>query len=107
MVELFKTDFFVKNYHLNFFQVLQSSLLKTEKNFLKKMLDIARARRKTLKKKKETRKIRKIQAKATDFLKNFTSSYRKTYILLGKKFGKTYYIATFLLQFFHVVGYWK
>ena len=38
----------------------------------------------------------------------FTFLYRKIYILLENIFGKNLvYITTFVLQFFHVPGYWK
>ena len=66
-------SFFVKNFYLdlNFFEVLQIALLKNEKkNFSKKdashlkLLDIARYKRKALKKKKEKQKKRKSQTTA-------------------------------------------
>ena len=68
----FHNSFFVKNYYLNlnFFQVLQSALLKTppqKKKILKKdvshlkLLDMTRDRKKTSKNKKEKRKMRKSQ----------------------------------------------
>ena len=69
----FHNGFFVKSYHLNlnFFQALQSALLKNEKKKSSRKryksakncltIDIVRERSKTLKKKKEKRKMRKIQ----------------------------------------------
>ena len=68
----FHNSFFVKNYYLNlnFFQVLQSALLKNppkKKKILKKdvshlkLLDMTRDRKKTSKNKKEKRKMRKSQ----------------------------------------------
>ena len=67
----FHNSFFVKNYYLNlnFFQVLQSALLKNQKKkkILKKdvshlkLLDMARDRKKTSKNEKEKRKMRKSQ----------------------------------------------
>ena len=57
------------------------------------MLDIARDRRKTLKKEKEQRTIRKSQTTSNKYFFTFnTFLYRKNYILLENIFGKTYFI---------------
>ena len=89
IVEMFTTGSFVKNYYLNlrFFDVLQSTLLKTNKKkcILKKdalhlnLLDITRDRGETLKKVKEKRKMRKKPNKNNDHFFTFTFLYRIIY----------------------------
>ena len=108
ILEISTIVFFVENYYLNlnFFQALQSALLKSETKSSQKRckstkncltVDIARDRSKTLKKKKKTRKL-------------FTSTflYRKIYILIENIFGKTLFILLHLhYRFFHMGGSWK
>ena len=76
----------------------------------KKLLDITRDRRKTLKKEKEKWKMGKYQTTKKFFTVTFLC--RKIYILLKYEFGKIFviivYLATlFVLQLFHMAGYWK
>ena len=79
---------------MNFFQALQSTLLKSETKNLKKRckstkncltVDIARDISKTFKKEEEKRKMKKTQT--TAFL--LLLLYRKTYILLENIFEET------------------
>ena len=56
----------------------------------KKLLDMTRERRKTLKKEKEMRKMGKYQT--TNFFFTVTFLCRKIYILLKYKFGKTLFL---------------
>ena len=70
IIEIFTTAFLLKTYlNLNFFQVLQSALLKMEKKSYQKRCKerknclTLQERRKTLKKEKETQKMRKSQRK--------------------------------------------
>ena len=82
------------------FQVLQSTLLKNEKNIKRdeSYLNIARDRRRTLKKRTKNEKWEKVKQQLLIFC-TFTFLYRKIYILFQNIFGKTLLIS---LQFFHV-----
>ena len=70
------------------------------------MLDIARDRKKTLKKEKEKRKIRQSQITINIFL--LLIFYIKKLHFARKHIWKNIvYIVTFVLQFFRVADYWK
>ena len=67
----------------------KKSLLKKDARRLK-LLDIARDRRKTLKRENEKRKMEKSQtATILFYFYIFTFLYRKIYVLLKNTFGKT------------------
>ena len=87
----------MKNYYLNlnFFQVLQSALLKMEKKSYQKRCKerknclTLQERRKTLKKEKETQKMRKSQRKT--IFSNLYLFIQKNFYFVRKRIGKTLY----------------
>ena len=94
---MFTTGPFVKNYYLNlrFLMYYRALSLKTKKKIVPKkalssqnLLDIARDRRKILKKVKEKGKMRKKPNKNNDLFFTFTFLYRKNHILLKKHIWK-------------------
>ena len=93
IVEIFTIGFFIKSYYFNkdYFQVLQSALLKNEKEiFSKKMqatevlFDITREKQNI--EKREIKTENKKNSKKNDF--TFRFLHRKIYILLENIFGK-------------------
>ena len=104
-------NFFVKKYYLNlnFFQVLHSALLKKENKeqiFSKniKSLDIARNKRKILKKREWKMKNEKESNNNNKYLFTFTFLFRTTFILLENMFGNTYFI---LLHLYYSFSAWQ
>ena len=105
-------SFFVIIFFLNFnfFQLLQSVLLKNKKNIPKKdavQLKISsqcKRQKKILKKRERKTKNAKKSNKDNKYIFIFTFLYSKTYIM---NLGKLFHIFTFVLQFFRVAGYRK
>ena len=104
-------NLFVKKYYLNlnFFQVLQSALLKNENKeqiFSKniKSLEIARSKRRILKKREWKMKNEKESNNNNKYLFTFTFLFRTTFILLENMFGNTYFI---LLHLYYSFSAWQ
>ena len=70
------------------------------------MADIARGRRKTLKKQKEKQRMAKNQTIATNIFL-LLLFYIEKYIFCWKTYLENLYVFTFILQSFQVAVYWK
>ena len=98
ILEIFTTVFFLKTIVWTWivFKYCRVLSLKTKKKSCqrswkpaRKLADIARGRRKTLKKRKEKQRMAKNQTIATNIFFTFTFLYRKIYILLENILGKS------------------
>ena len=112
IIEISTTAFLLKTYlNLNFFQVLQSALVKIEKKFYQKRckqrknrLTFARDRSKTLKKRKKHEKWEKVKEKQIFFY--LYLFIQKNFYFVRKHIGKTLYWYICINSFFscQVIG---